>query len=102
MSDDFDDLRLAARLDFAVDALGEIDCPNDELPAPAFVPQAVAPEWRAGKGAVWICTVADEAAGGVCIHGQEERNEQVVAVPESLEALRPDLRMRRRVHDQHA
>jgi hypothetical protein len=36
------------------------------------------------------------------IHRQEERDEQVMRVPEGLEALLPDLRMRRSVHEQHA
>lgn len=46
--------------------------------------------------------VPDKAPSRMRVHSQQERDEQVVRVPESLIALLPDLGMRCGIHEQHA
>jgi hypothetical protein len=60
-------------------------------------PEALAGEWRVGVGAI-----PHEAAGGVRVHGEQERDEEVVGVVEGLERLLAHLRVRGRVHEKHA
>lgn len=49
----------------------------------------------------WLSSITHEAIGSVCIHGQEEWNEEMVSVPESFERLFSDLCMCSRVHHEH-
>lgn len=50
VADDFRDLAGAPRVDLAVEALAQVDAAAPELPAPAFVADAVAPEIAACEG----------------------------------------------------
>jgi hypothetical protein len=102
MSHDFDDLRLAARSYLAVQSFTKINTSTDELPSPTLVANAVVPEVLAGKWRIRIRAVADETSSGMRVHCQQERDEQMVRVPESLVALLPDLGVRGREHEQHA
>lgn len=96
------DMRRPPRADLPVQPLAQIQSGSHKLPAPALIPQTVIPEWVPGKGRVGHRRVADEAARGVRVHGEQERDEEVVGVPEGLEGLRADAVVRRRVHEQHA
>ena len=102
VADNFGDLGGAAGPDFAVDALDEVYTAADELPAPAFVANAVIPEACAGERRVSVDGVADEAACGVGVHAEEERDEEMMGVPEGFEGLLPDLVVCRGVHEEHA
>ena len=62
-----------------------------------MIPESLAREWTIG-----IHRISHETPRRMRIHRQEERDEEVMRVPEGLEALLPDLRMRRGVHEQHA
>lgn len=101
VADDFDDLGRAPRVDFAVEALEQVDAAAPELPAPALVADAVVPEVGAGEGGIGEGAVADEALGGVGVEADEEGDEEVVRVPEGLEGLLSDFGMRGGVHHKH-
>jgi len=102
VADDFDDLGRAPRVDFAVEALEQVDATAPELPPPALVADAVVPEVGAGEGGVGVGAVADEAVGGVGVEAKQEGDEEVVRVPERLERLLPDFGVRGGVHQKHA
>ncbi|KAB8446195.1 hypothetical protein FH972_025177 [Carpinus fangiana] len=103
VSDDFDNAGgAAAAADFAVEAFAQVDCRADELPTPALVADAVVPEGAAGKRRVGLEGIADEAAGGVGVHGKQERNEEVMGVPKGLIGLLADLGVGGGEHEEHA
>lgn len=84
MADDFCDFGAAAGVDFAVEALDEVNAAAPELPAPAFVADAVIPEGLAckrGEGQLGSI-IADETAGGVGVESEEERNKEMMRIPE--------------------
>jgi hypothetical protein len=60
-------------------------------------PKWLASEWRDGIG-----RVTDKTTDCVGVHAQQERDEQVVGVPESLERLLADSVMSGRIHHKHA
>jgi hypothetical protein len=62
----------------------------------------VRPEAVAGEGRVRVGAVTHEAAGRVRVQREQERNEKVVGVVEGLVRLLADLRVRGRVHEEHA
>lgn len=102
VTDDFCYFGWATRLDFTVDALAEVESSADQFPAPTFVADAVVPERGSGKRGVGVGRITDEAPSGVCVESQEERDEEVMCVPERLVRLLPDLGMGGREHQQHA
>lgn len=102
MADDAGYGRLAAGADLAIEALEEVDAAGPKLPAPAEVADAVGPIGVPGEGREGLGRVADEAADGVGVKGQEEGDEEVMGVPESLKRLLADAGVGRRVHEQHA
>jgi hypothetical protein len=102
MPDDTSDLGLAHGADLAVQPLDEVEAARPEFPSPAQVSNTVLPVLVTGKWRVALGRVADEAADCVGVQGEEERNEQVVDVPERLEGLLPDAVVRSRVHQKHA
>lgn len=102
MSHDFDDLSLPPRPDFAIQSLTQIQAARHQFPPPSFISDTVIPKVLAGEWADWVHGVSHETSGRVRVHCQEEWDEQMVRVPESLIALLPDLRMRCGVHQQHA
>jgi hypothetical protein len=60
------------------------------------------PEIFAGERGERFRSVSDEAAGGMGIEPEEERDKQVMRVPKRLERLLPDFMMCCCVHQQHA
>jgi hypothetical protein len=62
----------------------------------------VVPERGSCKGRVWIDGVTDETSRGVGVHSEEERNKEVMCVPESLKGLLTNLCMGGRIHQEHA
>jgi hypothetical protein len=102
MPDNSGNLGLADGADLAVQPLKEVETARPEFPSPtqiadAMFPVLVAGEWRDGVGCV-----TNETANRVGVEGEEERDEQMVRVPERLERLLPDTVMRRCVHQEHA
>jgi hypothetical protein len=102
MANDAQNVRRPARPQFAVYPLAQVEPASNKLPPPAFVADAMCPKGLAGKGRDRVRAVADEAARGVGVHGQQEGDEEVVGVVERLERLLADLRVGRRVHEEHA
>ena len=90
MTDHFGDLRRTAGVDFAVDALHQVDGTAPKFPAPAFIAKAVVPERRAGEGRVRERSVPYETSSGVSVEGKEERNKKVVGIPEGFVGLLAD------------
>jgi hypothetical protein len=62
----------------------------------------VVPELSSGEGREWLNSVTHETSCGMGVHSEEERNEQVMCVPESLKRLLTDLCVSSRVHEKHA
>lgn len=60
------------------------------------------PEWLASEWRDRIGRITDKTADCVGVHAQQERDKQVVGVPESLERLLADPVMSSRVHHKHA
>ena len=60
------------------------------------------PEPLPRKGTDRVHGIAHEASRRMRVHGQKEGDEQMMRIPEGLIALLPDLRVRGRVHKQHA
>lgn len=100
--DNLDDLSLTACSDLTVQPLDEVNPTAEKLPPPTFVTNAVGPEIITSKRRKRCGRVTHEAADGMRVHAKEERNEQMVSVPERLERLLSDLCVRRCVHQQHA
>lgn len=62
----------------------------------------MAPEVLSCKWRVRLNAIPDETTSRMGVHGQQERDEKVVRVPERFVALLPYLRVRRGEHEQHA
>lgn len=60
------------------------------------------PEGRARKRRIRRRRIPYEATCRMSVHRQEEGDEQMVSVPESLVALLADLGVGSRIHEQHA
>lgn len=60
------------------------------------------PEILSSEGGERLSGITDEAVGSMGVHAQQERNEQMMGVPESLERLLADLCVRSRVDQKHA
>lgn len=101
MPNDLVDLGLAPSPDFTVDSFCQIDSTGHQFPSPAFIAYAVIPERLAGKRRVRIDRVSDEAARSMCVHAQQERDEEVMRVPEGLERLPSYPMMSCGVHQKH-
>lgn len=98
VANDFDDLGLAPATDFAVKTVHQVQAATNELPTPTLVSNTVCPEVvvierREG----WRC-VSYEAASCVCVHAEQERNKEMVGVPEGFEGLLSDPVVSGRVH----
>jgi len=102
VADDTGDLSLAASPDFTVESLDEVQTTCPQLPPPAEITNTVVPVFLARERRDRVGCVPDEAAHGVGVKTEEERDEEVVRIPESLERLLSDFVVSRRVHEQHA
>lgn len=60
------------------------------------------PELLAGKWGYRICCVAHETTGGMSVERQQERDEEVMCVPEGLECLLPNAMVSGRINQHHA
>jgi len=102
VTDDPDDLSLPSAADFAVQAVHQVQATSKKLPSPALITDAMSPEVFFVERRVSRDGVANEAAGRMRVHAEQERNEQVVGVPESLERLLSDPVVGGGVDQQHA
>lgn len=88
--------------DLPVNALSEVDEARPDGEAPAHVTKAVlSAVERERVRVIRKGRVADEAPGSVGVEADHEEEREVVGVPERLEALRADLVVRSRVHQNH-
>lgn len=60
------------------------------------------PERGSGEGREGLDGVTNETSCGMGVHSEEERDEEVMSVPESLEGLLTNLGVCSRVHQKHA
>ena len=102
VTDDLDNLSLPPAADLAVQAVHQVQATTKELPSPSLVTNAVGPEVLFVEGRIGRSSVTDEAAGSMRVHAEQERNEQVVRIPEGLERLLSDPVVGGRVDQQHA
>lgn len=102
MANDLEDLSLSSCSDLSVDPLDQVDSSSEKLPPPALVAYAMGPELLASERREGLRRVSHEAACCMGVHAQQERDEQVVRVPERLERLTSYAIMSGRVHQEHA
>jgi len=84
VADDFGDLCRAAGADFAVNSFNQIDTASPKFPAPAFIAKAMTPEGRASERGDWVFGISYKAASCMGVEGEQERDEEVVGVPEGF------------------
>jgi hypothetical protein len=102
MTDDTHDLRVSPATDLTVQTLAQVQTTSPELPAPSFVSDAVSPEVTMVEWREWFNSISYKAPCSMGVQAQHERDEQVMGIPERLEALLSDLCVGRCVHQQHA
>lgn len=102
MLDDTGDLGLADGTNLTVQTLKEVEAASPKLPSPTQVPNAVVPVILTSEGRNRGSRVTHEATNGVSVKAEEERDEQMVCVPEGLERLLSDAMVGGRVHQKHA
>jgi hypothetical protein len=102
MTDDLDNLSLAPDTNLAIQALKKVETSTKELPPPTFVADTVGPEDLASKWREWLGSVTDETSRCMSIHAEQERNEEMMSVPERLKRLLPDPMVCSGVHHEHA
>lgn len=87
VANNLDDLGLASATNLTVEAIEEVKTTSHKLPSPSLVTNAVGPEvvvveWRESWSGI-----TDEAAGRMGVHAEQERDKQMMRVPEGLERL---------------
>ena len=85
MPDDLDNLCLPAGAYLTVQTLDQINATTKQLPSPALITYAMIPEIGSSKWRMVFYGVAHETVGCVGIHAEQERNEQMMRVPERFE-----------------
>jgi len=95
-------LRPPSRAHLTVQTFDQVESTGEEFPPPTLVTQTVLPEVFTGKWRAGIGSVSDEASSRVCVEGEEERDKEVVSIPECLKGLLPDAEMSSRVYQEHA
>lgn len=85
MADNLDDLGFTPASDLTVQTIGKVQTTSYKFPSPALVTNAVSPEALLVEWRKWLSSVSDEAASCVGVHAEQERNEQMMGVPKSLE-----------------
>lgn len=101
MTHDFGNLGFPPGSDLTIESFAHVETSADHLPPPALIAYAMVPEILASKGPKGGHRVTYEASHGVCIEPEEEWNEQMMSVPESLERLLSYPGVGSRVHQQH-
>lgn len=84
MANNLNDLSGAPTADLTVQAVDEIQTASDKLPSPALVTDAVRPEVIVVEGRESRCCITNEAARCVGVHAEQERDKEVVGVPEGF------------------
>lgn len=102
MADNAGDLGGATSPNFAVQALHQVNAASEHFPSPTLVTDAVLPEDLASKWRESVRRVTDETSDSMRVHSYDERDKEVVGVPERLERLLADPVVSSRVHEQHA
>ena len=102
MSDNPGDCGLTSRPDLSVNSFCHVQNPNPERESPCLVTDAVIPELLAFERTVRKSVVANEAPSCVGVEAEHKNDKKMVSVPEGLEALFSDIRVRGREHEQHA
>jgi hypothetical protein len=85
MAHDSDNLRLSSCPDLSVHTFYEVESTSPELPTPTFVTNAVGPEVVMVKWGEGLNGVANKASSGMGVKSEQERNEEMMSVPEGLE-----------------
>lgn len=102
MTDHLRDHGPPSRSNLPIDPLQEVKTTTHEFPSPALVAETMIPELIPCEWRDWIGRIAHEAAGGMGIESEHERDEQMVCVPKGFERLLPDSMMRGCIHQHHA
>lgn len=102
MADYSGDLRATLGTDFPVETLNQIKTTGEQLPSPSLITNAVLPEDLSCEGGERVGGITDEATNGVGVQAEEERDEEMVSVPEGLERLLPNAVVGGGIHEQHA
>lgn len=102
VADDTGDLGFAAGADLTPETFNEIETTSPQLPSPAQVTDAVGPVIVSCERREALGSVTDEAADSVGVQSEEKRDKEMVSVPEGLERLLTDTRVRSCVHEEHA
>lgn len=102
VANDFDDFGRAPASNLAVQAIEEVQAASNKLPSPALVTNAVRPEVVLVERREGGRRVSDETARCMCIHTEQEWDEKMVRVPESLERLLSNPVMSGGVDQKHA
>jgi hypothetical protein len=102
MTNDLDNLGFTPTADFTVETVDEVETAADKLPSPALVTNAVSPEVVLVEGRKVGHGVTNETARCVRVHSEQERNEKMMGVPESLKRLLSNPVVGSRVNQQHA
>jgi hypothetical protein len=74
MSDNLGNFRFAPCANLTIHPLHEVESPSNEFPSPTFVTYTVIPEGFTGEWREWFESISDEAACGVRVESQEERD----------------------------
>lgn len=101
MTDHLRDHGAPSRSNLPIDPFQEVKTATHELPSPAFIPKTMVPELLPCEWRDRIGRIAHEAAGGVGIESEHERDEQMVRVPKGFERLLPDSMVRGCIHEHH-
>lgn len=102
MADHAGNLGLPTDANLTPETLNKVQPTRPQLPPPTKVADAVVPVLVAAKGGNGVGRIADETPDGVRVQTEHEGDEEVVRVPEGLEALLSDAVVRGRVHEHHA
>jgi hypothetical protein len=102
VTDNLDNLSRPPASNLTVETIKKIQTTSYQFPTPSLITNAVGPEVILVEGREGIRSVTDETAGGVGVHAEEEGDEQVMDIPESLERLLADPVVSCRVDEQHA
>jgi hypothetical protein len=102
VTNDLDNLGFTPAANLTVHAVEQVETAAYKLPSPTFVTNAVGPEVVMVERGEGGSGVTDKTAGGVGVHAEQERDKEVVSVPEGLKRLLSYPVVSGRVDQQHA